>query len=60
MKKVIVASCTQSHGWVECTVDTADQRLPELLRLLHDKGVAVRDLRVREPQLEEVFVELAR
>ena len=52
--------CAQSDGWVECTVDTAEKRLPELLRLLHEDGVVVRDLQVREPELEEVFVELAR
>jgi ABC-2 type transport system ATP-binding protein len=45
---------------VEVTVDTAEKRLPELLRWLHAQGVEVRDCRVREADLEEVFVELAR
>jgi len=45
---------------VECTVDAADKRLPEVLRWLHEQGVLVRDCQVREPDLEEVFVELAR
>jgi ABC-2 type transport system ATP-binding protein len=52
--------CVESDGWLECTVDTAEKRLPELLRLLHEEGAVVRDLQVREPDLEEVFVELAR
>ena len=42
------------------TVDTVEKRLPELLRWLYEQGVEVRDCRVREADLEEVFVELAR
>jgi len=45
---------------VEVTVDAVEKRLPELLRWLHGQGVEVRDCRVREADLEEVFVELAR
>jgi ABC-2 type transport system ATP-binding protein len=45
---------------VECTVDSAEKRLPDLLRWLVERGVLVRDCQVREPDLEEVFVELAR
>ena len=45
---------------IECTVDAVDKRLPEILRWLHEKGVLVRDCQVHEPELEEVFVELAR
>jgi ABC-2 type transport system ATP-binding protein len=45
---------------VECTVDSSEKRLPELLRWLADHGVLVRDCQVHEPDLEEVFVELAR
>ena len=45
---------------LECTVDAADKRLPELLRWLHEQGVVVRQCEVREPDLEEVFVELNR
>src|SRR5262245_38601313 len=44
----------------ECTVDDAEKRLPEILRWLHEQGVLVRDCQVKEPELEEVFVELAR
>src|SRR5215813_1744675 len=53
----------QSHArgeYVEYTVDALDKRLPEILRWLHEQGVVVRDCQVREPELEEVFVELAR
>ena len=45
---------------VECTVDDAEKRLPELLRALFAEGAVVRDVRVREAELEEVFLELAR
>jgi len=45
---------------LEVTVDAAEKRLPELLRWLYGQGVEVRDCRVREADLEEVFVELAR
>src|SRR4029453_11308530 len=49
------------HGATrEATVDAVEKRLPEILRWLHDQGVVVRDCRVHEPDLEEVFVELAR
>ncbi|MBI2215722.1 MAG: ABC transporter ATP-binding protein [Candidatus Rokubacteria bacterium] len=55
-----VLRCVASDGWVECTVDAAEKRLPELLRTLHMEGVVVRGIEVREPDLEDVFVELAR
>jgi ABC-2 type transport system ATP-binding protein len=49
-----------ADGWLECTVDEVEKRLPVLLRQLVNDGVVVRNLQVREPDLEEVFVELAR
>src|SRR5439155_302528 len=55
-----VLRCAEVAGWIECTVDDAEKRLPDLLRALHAEGVVVRNIRVREPELEEVFVELAR
>ena len=55
-----VLRCTAADGWTECTVDDAEKRLPDLLRQLFAEGVTVRNVRVREPELEEVFVELAR
>ncbi len=55
-----VLRCAEVDGWTECTVDDAEKRLPELLRQLHADGVLVRGVQVREPELEEVFVELAR
>ena len=45
---------------IECTVDSSEKRLAEILRWLHEQGVLVRDCQVREPELEEVFVEFAR
>jgi ABC-2 type transport system ATP-binding protein len=55
-----VVRCLERGDWLECTVDVADKRLPELLRLLQAEGAVIRDVQVREPDLEEVFVELAR
>jgi ABC-2 type transport system ATP-binding protein len=55
-----VLRMAENDGWLELTVDEADKRVPELLRALGAEGVEVRNLRVREPELEEVFVELAR
>jgi ABC-2 type transport system ATP-binding protein len=55
-----VLRCVEVDGWVECTVDEAEKRLPELLRALHTDGVVIRNVQVREPELEEVFVELAK
>ena len=47
-------------GRIECTVDDAEKRLPDILGALHAEGAIIRDIQVREPELEEVFVELAR
>ena len=55
-----VLRCVASNGWTECTVDAAGERLPALLRLVHDKGALVHAVEVREMDLEQVFVELAR
>ncbi len=45
---------------LECLVDDARKRLPELLRHLGEQGVQVSDVSVFEPSLESVFIELAR
>jgi ABC-2 type transport system ATP-binding protein len=55
-----VLRCVEVDGWVECTVDEAEKRLPELVRALVTEGVVIRNVQVREPELEEVFVELAK
>ncbi|MFQ5897075.1 MAG: ATP-binding cassette domain-containing protein [Candidatus Methylomirabilia bacterium] len=55
-----ILRCISTDGRVECTVDSSSLRLPEILRWLHDRGVAVRGVEVHEPELEEVFVELAK
>ena len=55
-----VLRCATADGWTKCTVDDAEKRLPDLLRQLFADGVTVRNVRVREPELEEVFIELAR
>jgi ABC-2 type transport system ATP-binding protein len=43
---------------VECVVDDARKRLPELLRHLESQRVAVSEALVVEPTLESVFIEL--
>jgi ABC-type uncharacterized transport system ATPase subunit len=55
-----VLRCVEVDGWVECTVDEAEKRLPEILPALHAEGVVIKNVQVREPELEEVFVELAK
>jgi ABC-2 type transport system ATP-binding protein len=55
-----VLRCVADDGRLECTVDDAEKRLPQILHALHTEGVVVRDVEVREPDLEDVFVELAR
>jgi ABC-2 type transport system ATP-binding protein len=55
-----ILRCADVDGWIECTVDDAEKRVPELLRAFVKEGVEVRNLQVREPELEAVFVELAR
>ena len=55
-----VLRCVTARGRIECSVDDAEKRLPEILGALHAGGMVVRDIQVREPELEEVFVALAR
>jgi ABC-2 type transport system ATP-binding protein len=55
-----VLRCVTAGGRIECTVDEAEKRLPEILTALQADGAVVRDIQVREPGLEDVFVELAR
>ncbi len=55
-----VLACTGDGGRVECVVDDARKRLPEVLRYLMERGVGVGDVSVSEPSLESVFIELAR
>jgi ABC-2 type transport system ATP-binding protein len=55
-----VLAAHDRRGVTELTVDSAEKRLPELLRAAHEQGALVRGCEVREPDLEEVFVELAR
>jgi ABC-2 type transport system ATP-binding protein len=55
-----VLRCATAGGRIECTVDEAEKRLPEILAALQADGAVVRDIQVREPELEDVFVELAR
>ena len=55
-----ILRCTTANGRVECTVDDAEKRLPQILQSLHVEGAVIRDVQVREPELEDVFVELAR
>ena len=55
-----VLRMAESDGWLELTVDEAEKRVPELLRAVLAEGVVVRNIQVREPELEDVFVELAR
>jgi ABC-2 type transport system ATP-binding protein len=55
-----VLRVVENDDWTDVTVDAAEKRLPELLRILYAEGAVVRDIEVREPDLEEVFVELAR
>ncbi len=47
-------------GWIKLTVDSAEERLPQVLQHVHGLGFAVGKLEVREPELEDVFVEFAR
>ncbi len=55
-----VLRCVTVGGRIECTVDDAEKRLPEILAALQAEAAVVRDIQVREPELEDVFVELAR
>jgi ABC-2 type transport system ATP-binding protein len=55
-----VLRCVATGDRIACTVDDSEKRLPEILAAVHAEGAVVRDIQVREPELEEVFVELAR
>jgi ABC-2 type transport system ATP-binding protein len=56
----VLRASAGADGWLACAVDDVEKRLPALLRQLVAEGVVVRNVQVREPDLEEVFVELAR
>jgi ABC-2 type transport system ATP-binding protein len=45
---------------LEARVDEGARRLHELLRVLQRDGTVIRDVRIEAPDLEEVFVELAK
>jgi ABC-2 type transport system ATP-binding protein len=51
---------TVQDGLLTCTVDEAATRLPSLLGMLAARGVRVEELKVTEPDLEDVFVEYAK
>jgi len=55
-----VLACTGAGNRVECVVDDARKRLPEIFHHLTEQGIAVSDVTVAEPTLESVFIELAR
>ena len=55
-----VLHCRVLEGRVECLVDDARKRLPDILRSLQDRGSVVSDVQVSEPDLEKVFIELVR
>ena len=55
-----VLAAAARDGALECVVDDARKRLPEILRHLTERGLAVSDVSVAEPTLESVFIELAR
>jgi ABC-2 type transport system ATP-binding protein len=55
-----VLAAVARDGALECVVDDARKRLPEILRHLTERGLAVSDVSVAEPTLESVFIELAR
>jgi ABC-2 type transport system ATP-binding protein len=55
-----VLRCVVTGDRIACTVDDSEKRLPEILAAIHAEGAVVREIQVREPELEEVFVELAR
>jgi ABC-2 type transport system ATP-binding protein len=55
-----VLAVTGDGDRVECAVDDARKRLPEVLRRLVAEGVEVSELTIAEPDLESVFLELAR
>jgi ABC-2 type transport system ATP-binding protein len=45
-------------GWIEVETDTGGRVLPPLLQYLLDAGIGVRELRIREPDLGDLFREL--
>jgi ABC-2 type transport system ATP-binding protein len=55
-----VVGCHGEAGRVECVVDDAGKRLPEILRYLFEQGAQVSGVSVTEPGLESVFLELSR
>ncbi len=43
---------------IECLVDNASKRLPELIAALGDRGLAITEIQVVEPSLDSVFLHI--
>ncbi len=56
----VLGLAERADGCLDCLVDDARKRLPEILRYLLEHGVTVSEVSVAEPSLESVFIELAR
>ena len=55
-----VQAVVEDGAKLEIRVDDARRRLDQVIRCLHQAGVAIQEVGARELGLEEVFIELAR
>lgn len=55
-----VHAVREDGGGLEISVDEARRRLDQVIRCLHQAGVVLHEVRARQIDLEEVFIELAR
>lgn len=54
----MLSSATFTNGTIELTTDDPEQALSEVLDLLRGQGIHLRDIQVRRPGLQEVFLQL--
>jgi ABC-2 type transport system ATP-binding protein len=60
VRSLVSASVEVSGSQVEIETDRPQADLYSLLRLAEERGVALEDLEVRQPSLEDIFLELTR
>lgn len=55
-----ITCATRDNGKLAFTYKTSQTRADEVLNLLRDAGIAIKDVRTEDPDLEDVFLDLTR
>lgn len=55
-----ISAAKRDNGTLAFTYKTTQTRADQILSLVHDAGIAIKDVRTEEPDLEDVFLDLTR